>query len=190
MIMQTRFQGPMQQLSVTKALLIAVWITSVILASVISGYLFYMLPTQNQKPRFGLVSSNVFLVTMNDTTVNRAFNTTYRSLQTNVIYCQVYVKLNTSAANSVMAFAEVNQTALYLNRTRSVRGVINSTAAAANATMLLAFYVPPLFYYRVNSTTRGGGTALIRQWLESIPPTGFGFDMRAIAVKFRRFIEV
>jgi len=145
----------------------------------------YVLQSQPQ-PKAGaaVISSNLWLVTMNDTTANRALNTTYRNSENSggqAMIVQLEVGLLCNGTGTAAAVnVEVNQTAAFLhNATRHIApdgiGCVGGTNSTDNYYQVqVQFYVPWGMYYRVNSTSIGDGNASIQQWLESIPPTGFG----------------
>jgi hypothetical protein len=129
------------------------------------------------------VSSNVFLITMNDTTADRTFNASYQNLQSNVMVLTIFIG-NQNAG----AVLYVNQTKAYVHNSTEVGAIL----AAYNGTSdlhvseLVAF-VPPGFWYELNSTS-SGGAATIAQWLESIPPTGFGLFIQPAIMTVSKYL--
>jgi len=121
--------------------------------------------------------TGLFLVTMNDTTANRAFNTTYHNGENtgNAMIVTVMVE----SENSYAVF-EVNQTAAYLGTRDSLKAIVgaNFTGGSDTHIMEITVFVPWNFYYRLNNTVPAGTNAVsvssIVRWFESVPPTGFG----------------
>jgi hypothetical protein len=176
------------------------------LAGVVGSYGYSSYAASQVKPN--TVGSNVigaaglFLVTQNDTTLTRAFNTSYQNILqgggSQAMLVTVTVALVTSAqAGSITAvtafistaatgqfcncYTVASQThkpftsAIY-NNTGNYGEVqqYNLTAVSMGAVVTLKFWVPSGFYFMVNNTRHLGATDAIKGWLETVQPTGFG----------------
>jgi len=152
-----------------------------LVVGMIGGAIGSKLSTPGTKAGF---ASPLWLVTMNDTTVNRAFNTSYLNSgsEGNVMTLQIFLGLNHSEVD------------LYISRTQA--DVHNSTATgilvnnASNlAVMEFTAYIPWGYWYELNNTPLAPKYvyASIYQWLESVPPTGFGQMIAPEIMSIRRF---
>ncbi len=153
----------------------------IIASSMTSGLVTYY--SQNQTPRVNSLSGLTWLVTMNNTTPNRAFNVTYVNIQSNVMVVTLSVFQQNAGCVAEVSYSKT------LLHTSIVAG-INATYTGGSDvdTHELIFFVPPLFYYRVNSTTQTGQTPSqhIVSWFESVPPTGFGSIIAVIVETINR----
>jgi hypothetical protein len=157
----------------------------------IGGAIGSKLSTRSTKAGF---ASPLWLVTMNDTTANRAFNTTYLNSGSdgNVMVVEVLVGLYCNqTGGSATVIVEMNQTAQYLNV--SMREIVGCVAGSSSPSDIffgqeLTFYVPWGFYYRLNTTSTDGIANVSKTgWFESVPPTGFGQMIAPEIMSIRRF---
>lgn len=181
----------------TKQALSGILVLIVIVSAITSGLVSYAVLTANipQKKTIGQISPFYWIVTMNNTTPYRAFNTSYRNVQGQLMYVQVYVQFYNPINQSVTVKAFVNQTAGNLNEYTTSSGVAESLKAraaansAGNFTLGLHFYVPNFFYYSVNDTHTGSTVGpKVKLWLESIPPTGFGQIIEPILAEITKYV--
>lgn len=155
----------------------------------LAGY-FAAVSTQQPSPQVRTFGANLWLVTMNDSTSNRAFNTTYHNVENSGGQAMI-VNIMVSTQNSYVIF-EVNNTAAYLNTTQSLKAETgaNFTGGSDTHVFELTAYVPWNFYYRLNNTvparTNATSKTSIVKWFESIPPTGFGQIIQAVILSARK----
>lgn len=172
---------------------LALTLLLVVLVSALTVGLEGYYASQQSQPTssVGALGSNLWLVTMNDTTANRALNTKYQNLQGTgqAMIVSIFLTFTTggaaSAKSNVTIYINNTSTNLWATTSRN-RGSLQNLKGE-NQTEQLDFYVPSLFYYAVNSTVSGSGSAVIvYKWYESIPPTGFGGIIQANLEQLRR----
>lgn len=150
----------------------------------ITGALFSQNQPSNNTGTVGNLGQPLWLVTMNDTTANRALNTTYQNTATDgqAMVVQVFLNATCVAGEKVQAIVLINPNrTLLLNETDSYAGSLALSAKVALVQVELTFYVPWRMYYRINTTLTSSSDALvIGAWFESIPPTGFGLIIQAV----------
>ena len=153
-------------------------------------------------PQVQAAFTGFFLVTQNDTTATRAFNTSYRNILqgggSQAMLVTVTVSLaTTSQAGSlaaVTAFISTQSSGQFCNcytvtgqtHKAFTTGIYNNTynygeVAQENLTAIsqarvvtLEFWVPSGFYEMINDTHKLGTAPTILGWLETVQPTGFG----------------
>ena len=160
-----------------------------LVAGIIGGAAYQSFQTQTITPQ-ATIGTGLWLVTMNDTTKHRAFNTTYLNAQNNggqAMIVQVTLNITSITGGSAGANAEVNQTIAFLhNSTVASTKTIGNLVATVQ--VQLTFFVPWSFHYRLNSTSSNstaGNKATIVRWIESVPPTGFGQIIEALVLMRR-----
>jgi len=186
----------------------------VFVAAAIGGGVVTIANYLNQpKGRVGAFGSVLFLVTQNDTTATRAFNTSVRNTiqgSGQAMLVTVVANLKVSSVSTskaaVVAFISAQATGQFCNcYTTSVRthntftsgmynntgnyGIVseyNATGGGQNMTVTLKFWVPWGFYYMVNDTHNTSPAPTIVGWLETIQPTGFGFIIASVIQAVRR----
>jgi hypothetical protein len=157
-----------------------------VILSAVSGAIggaFYSSQTQTTNTMSAnVIPANLFLVTINDTTANRALNTSYLNSRNdgNVMFVYLILNLTSTTGGKTSAIAEVNTTIATLKN-----GTVGTIGASGNLNgtiqVQLSFYVPWGFSYRVNSTSTDAlSTTTLVKWYESIPPTGFGAILQPI----------
>lgn len=140
----------------------------------------------NQGAGIQALPQNPFIITMNDTTANRAINTVYRNLEgtTMIVIISIRLTVNGTSGQAAARFF-VNQTSPPATMKARVNATINlGSVNLQRFIMILIAFVPDRFYYSLNSTVAATGSAVtIISWQESIPPTSFGLSIfSAIAI--------
>jgi hypothetical protein len=174
---------------------VSVLLAVVVLSALVSGSISYAIVSSQHQQKVGIINTGLWLVTFNDTTANRALNTTYQNVEDNggqamIIQIELGFLCNSSTTQAT-ALLEVNQTAAFLHNSTLIQTVGCSGGTSSTnytyAQMQVTMFVPWRFYYRVNSTVRGAGSTSIQRWFESIPPTGFGMMIATDLQELRRF---
>jgi hypothetical protein len=183
----------MSQNQTSTKVLALILIVSALVAGAAAGFTsaafnsLFLPPPTTTKVTPQTFSSNLWLVTMNDTTSQRAFDTVYLNSQNNgqAMIVQIYANMSDSGAQ-LIAHVGTSRTAAAKWANTTVATIAAVGASGDNLTMELAFYVPWAFYYCVNATTVPTTVTLVK-WFESIPPTGFGQIIAATILNLRRF---
>ena len=207
----------------------ALLVLTVIISALTSGLVGYYvalsaLPAPS-KPT-GALGATLFLFTVNDTTVNRAFNTSYQNLQgtgsalnvqitanltageTNSSAISAFISLNPASATFANPFCNCYATTLQSHKPfvgvqyniTSTNGMVAqanfstkpfsaSTAPFKTSKVeTIDFWVPSRFFYMVNNTESATSVRVkLIQWLETIPPTGFGTIISAVISETEKY---
>ena len=151
-----------------------------VVSAIAGGALTYIFT--EPKPSIGMLGSNAFLVTMNDTGANRAFNVTYQNYQGDVMFLSVFI-----TGEDVIVALLINSTVAGIDPNGTWSGFVEIPGNGVNSTVTtvqLQGFVPPRFHYQIYDKVLNdvglSPDVSIGQWFESIPPTGFGAIINVI----------